>query len=135
MMVRILFNYAEMVDYTKLFCRMGVNELTLDERNILSVAFKNIIGTRRAAWRVLNSIEKKEKNKGNNDNVNKVRNYKATIEKEMTDICSDILDLLTEYLIPNAQAGEGKVFFYKMKADYYRYIAEYSTGDKKNQAA
>ena len=42
------------------------------------------------------------KNKGNNDNVNKVRNYKATIEKEMTDICSDILDLLTEYLIPNA---------------------------------
>ena len=81
---------------------MGVNELTLDERNILSVAFKNIIGTRRAAWRVLNSIEKKEKNKGNNDNVNKVRNYKATIEKEMTDICSDILDLLTEYLIPNA---------------------------------
>ena len=91
-----------MVDYTKLFCRMGVNELTLDERNILSVAFKNIIGTRRAAWRVLNSIEKKEKNKGNNDNVNKVRNYKATIEKEMTDICSDILDLLTEYLIPNA---------------------------------
>ena len=136
MMVRKkLFNYAEMVDYTKLFCRMGVNELTLDERNILSVAFKNIIGTRRAAWRVLNSIEKKEKNKGNNDNVNKVRNYKATIEKEMTDICSDILDLLTEYLIPNAQAGEGKVFFYKMKADYYRYIAEYSTGDKKNQAA
>ena len=133
MMVRKkLFNYAEMVDYTKLFCRMGVNELTLDERNILSVAFKNIIGTRRAAWRVLNSIEKKEKNKGNNDNVNKVRNYKATIEKEMTDICSDILDLLTEYLIPNAQAGEGKVFFYKMKADYYRYIAEYSTGDKKN---
>jgi len=97
-----LFNYAEMVDYTKLFCRMGVNELSLDERNILSVAFKNIIGTRRAAWRVLNSIEKKEKNKGNNDNVNKVRNYKATIEKEMTDICSDILDLLTEYLIPNA---------------------------------
>ena len=91
-----------MVDYTKLFCRMGVNELSLDERNILSVAFKNIIGTRRAAWRVLNSIEKKEKNKGNNDNVNKVRNYKATIEKEMTDICSDILDLLTEYLIPNA---------------------------------
>lgn len=136
MMVRKqLFNYAEMVDYTKLFCRMGVNELSLDERNILSVAFKNIIGTRRAAWRVLNSIEKKEKNKGNNDNVNKVRNYKATIEKEMTDICSDILDLLTEYLIPNAQAGEGKVFFYKMKADYYRYIAEYSTGDKKNQAA
>lgn len=45
--------YDEMVDYTKQFARIGSNELSLDERNILSVAFKNIVGTRRAAWRVL----------------------------------------------------------------------------------
>lgn len=124
-----------MVEYTKQFARIGSNELSLDERNILSVAFKNIVGTRRAAWRVLTSIQKKENNKGNAENVIKVKTYKANIEKEMTDICQDILDLLTETLIPNAQVGEGKVFFYKMKADYYRYIAEYSSGDKKNQAA
>jgi 14-3-3 protein epsilon len=91
-----------MVDYTKQFARIGTNELSLDERNILSVAFKNIVGTRRAAWRVLSSIQKKENNKGNNENVTKVKTYKANIEKEMTDICGDILDLLTEFLIPNA---------------------------------
>jgi len=34
----------------------GETEMTLDERNILSVAFKNVVGTRRAAWRVLSSI-------------------------------------------------------------------------------
>ena len=45
-----------MVDYTKQFAKMGTNELSLDERNILSVAFKNIVGARRAAWRVLSSI-------------------------------------------------------------------------------
>jgi 14-3-3 protein epsilon len=45
-----------MVDYTKQFAKMGSSELSLDERNILSVAFKNIVGTRRAAWRVLSSI-------------------------------------------------------------------------------
>merc|ERR1712072_1510769 len=47
----------------------------------------------------------------------------------------DCLDLLTEFLIPNSQDGEGKVFFYKMKGDYYRYIAEYALLDKKNQSA
>jgi len=124
-----------MVEYTKQFARMSTHELTLDERNILSVAFKNIVGTRRAAWRVLSSIQKKENNKGNNDNVNKVKTYKAAIEKEMTDICDEILVLLTDHLIPRANVGEGKVFFFKMKADYYRYIAEYSSGDKKNQSA
>ena len=124
-----------MVDFTKQFAKIGTQELSLDERNILSVAFKNIVGTRRAAWRVLSSIQKKENNKSNSENVKKVKEYKGMIEKEMTDICQEILVLLTEFLIPNAQAGEGKVFFYKMKADYHRYIAEYTSGDEKNKAA
>ncbi len=45
-----------MVEYTKQFSRASDNELNTDERNILSVAFKNVVGTRRAAWRVLSSI-------------------------------------------------------------------------------
>ena len=34
-------------------------ELTVDERNLLSVGYKNVIGARRASWRILNSIEDK----------------------------------------------------------------------------
>jgi len=56
----------EMVSYTQQFAMAGETEMTLDERNILSVAFKNVVGTRRAAWRVLSSIQKKENNKGKN---------------------------------------------------------------------
>ena len=53
-----------MVEYATEFAKFGGEELTLEERNILSVSFKNVVGTRRAAWRVLSSIEKKENNKG-----------------------------------------------------------------------
>ena len=53
----------------------------------------------------------------------------------MTDICSDLLDLLSDVLIPACKNEEAKVFFYKMKADYFRYIAEYSSGDTKNSSA
>ena len=35
-------------------------DLTIEERNLLSVAYKNTIGSRRTAWRALSSIEKKE---------------------------------------------------------------------------
>ena len=48
--------YEEMVDYSKQFAKSGGSELSLEERNILSVAYKNVVGTRRAAWRVLSSI-------------------------------------------------------------------------------
>ena len=64
---------VEMVDYTQEFSKADNREMTLEERNILSVAFKNVVGTRRAAWRVLSSIQKKENNKGNAENVNKVK--------------------------------------------------------------
>jgi 14-3-3 protein epsilon len=69
--------YDEMVSYASDFAKSGHEELSLEERNILSVAFKNVVGTRRAAWRVLSSIEKKENNKGNTANVEKVKHYKT----------------------------------------------------------
>jgi len=79
--------YDEMVEYASEFAKAGGDELTLEERNILSVAFKNVVGTRRAAWRVLSSIEKKESNKGNTSNVEKVKHYKSQIEEELTKVC------------------------------------------------
>ena len=124
-----------MVDWVKQFAAIGTTELDLKERNLVAVAFKYYAGSRRAAWRVLSSIQKKENNKGASENVGWIKQYKSTLETELTNICQDCLDLLTEYLIPNSQDGEGKVFFYKMKGDYYRYIAEYSQLDKKNQSA
>ena len=60
---------AEMGSYSTQFAKSGAQELSLEERNILAVAFKNVVGTRRAAWRVLSSIQKKENIKGNAENV------------------------------------------------------------------
>ena len=53
-----------MVDYIVQFSSIGEEELTIDERNILSVAFKNVVGTKRAAWLVISLIEHKENKKG-----------------------------------------------------------------------
>mmetsp|Transcript_1705 Transcript_1705/g.2203 ORF Transcript_1705/g.2203 Transcript_1705/m.2203 type:complete len:158 (-) Transcript_1705:26-499(-) len=57
------------------------------------------------------------------------------IEKELTEVCKDILDLLNDHLVPKAKTEEGLVFLHKMKGDYYRYIAEFASGEQKNQAA
>lgn len=36
------------------------------------------------------------------------------VEKELKSICNDILDVLDKHLIPAANTGESKVFYYKM---------------------
>lgn len=110
-------------------------DLSVEERNLLSVAYKNSVGTRRTAWRVLTSIETKEEAKGSTF-LPLLREYKAKIEKELDQICYDIIGLLDSQLIKqDSKDASSRVFYLKMKGDYYRYIAEYATDDKHKKAA
>ncbi|XP_076960118.1 14-3-3 protein 9-like isoform X2 [Bidens hawaiensis] len=126
--------YDEMVDAMKKVAKLDV-ELTVEERNLLSVGYKNVVGSRRASWRILSSIEQKEESRGNEMNVKRIKEYRQKVETELTDICNDIMVVIDEHLIPSSSAGESTVFYYKMKGDYYRYLAEFKTGDDKKEAA
>merc|ERR1712039_1078061 len=106
-----------------------------EERNLLSVAYKNAVGSRRAAWRIITSVAQKEKSKGNEENATYAQEYRKKVEQELDKICNTILTLLDANLIAKATSDESKVFYQKMKADYYRYIAEFTEGDKKDEAA
>merc|ERR1712003_299032 len=110
-------------------------ELSTEERNLLSVAYKNAVGSRRAAWRIITSVEQKEKTKGNEEQATFAKEYCQKVETELQKICDTILNLLDGNLISKAGNGESKVFYQKMKADYYRYIAEFTEGDAKSKAA
>lgn len=122
-----------MVEYMKEVAKTG-EELSVDERNLLSVAYKNVIGTRRASWRIISSIEQKEEAKGAANHVDLIKSYRSKIEGELEDVCNDVLTVLTDYLLAKAESGESKVFYYKMKGDYHRYLAEFASGDKRKEA-
>ena len=123
-----------MVDYMKTVAKLNT-ELTVEERNLLSVAYKNVVGARRASWRIITSIEQKEESKGNSAHTARIKEYRHKVEKELSDICVDILKLLDEHLIKAATTGESKVFYHKMKGDYHRYLAEFATGQERKDAA
>eukprot|EP00188_Purpureofilum_apyrenoidigerum_P000431 Plantae.Rhodophyta-Purpureofilum_apyrenoidigerum.ctg11889.p1 GENE.Plantae.Rhodophyta-Purpureofilum_apyrenoidigerum.ctg11889~~Plantae.Rhodophyta-Purpureofilum_apyrenoidigerum.ctg11889.p1 ORF type:complete len:255 (+),score=71.26 Plantae.Rhodophyta-Purpureofilum_apyrenoidigerum.ctg11889:210-974(+) len=110
-------------------------ELTIEERNLLSVAYKNVIGARRASWRIISSIESKEESKSNVTHVQVAKEYRTKIEEELAKICEDILEILDKNLITSAKTGESKVFYYKMKGDYHRYLAEFSRDEKRKSAS
>jgi len=124
--------YDEMVESMKKVAKLGM-ELTVEERNLLSVAYKNVVGARRASWRIISSIEQKEESKGNEGHVKILKDYRGKIEKELANICNDILDVIDSHLIPAATSGESKVFYYKMKGDYHRYLAEFAAGDSRKE--
>ncbi|TSO67476.1 14-3-3 protein beta/alpha [Bagarius yarrelli] len=100
--------YDDMVACMKEVTKAG-QELSNEERNLLSVAYKNVVGTRRLAWRVISNIESNPEESGKKLEV----------------------DLLSTYLIKNTTNQENKVFYLKMKGDYFRYLAEVAPKDDK----
>ncbi|XP_043363438.1 14-3-3 protein zeta/delta isoform X1 [Dermochelys coriacea] len=120
--------YDDMAGCMKSVTEQGA-ELSNEERNLLSVAYKNVVGARRSSWRVVSSIE--QKTEGAEKKQQMAREYREKIETELRDICNDVLSLLEKFLIPNASQAESKVFYLKMKGDYYRYLAEVAAGDDK----
>merc|ERR1712227_987240 len=89
----------------------------------------NVVGARRSSWRVISSIE--QKTEGSERKQQMAKEYREKVEKELRDIRQDVLGLLDNFLIPKASNAESKVFYLKMKGDYYRYLAEVAVGDAK----
>ena len=123
--------FEEMVSATKSIAKMGV-DLTVEERSLLSVAYKNVVGARRASWKIISSIEQKETDE---QNLSLIRTYLVKVEKELSDVCREIISLLGTYLIPSAAEAEPKVFYLKMHGDYWRYLAEVANGDERKVTA
>jgi len=122
--------FDEMVEHMKAVANFE-EELSVEERNLLSVAYKNVIGSRRASWRVISSIEQKS----DSEKTALITNYKKKIETELENICDEILNIIEQTLIPNSAGDEGKVFYYKMKGDYHRYLAEFQGTEKRKDSS
>lgn len=107
-------------------------KLEIEERNMLSVAFKNAVGHRRSSWRQLKSHEP-----DNNSVIDRavVDEYLAYIEKEMEKKCLDIINCVKEHVLIKDFAEleeaaqkkdlEDQVFYLKMCGDYFRYLSEF----------
>ena len=107
-------------------------DLDAEDRNLLSVAYKNVVGARRSSWRVISSIESKAG--GSEQKQDMAKEYREKIEEELRKLCEEVLDLLDVYLIPKAEeSSDGKVFYLKMKGDYLRYLAEVAQGSARDE--
>jgi len=124
--------YEDMCAFMKELVNVVVNDrttLTVEERNLLSVAYKNVIGTRRASWRTLTSEASAQDGESQKQLVDA---YNKRVEQELVLTCMEVLSILEDKLITNENdEEEARVFYLKMAGDYYRYLAESVSDAKK----
>jgi len=119
--------FEDMVDFLSKVLDVKGAEVTSDERNLLSVAFKNLISSKRAACRTIAAIEQNPKYAKLSDALAR---YKTEIEEKLTGDCQKVVDMINDKVLAKPCDGESKAFFVKMVGDYYRYIAENAKGDQ-----
>ena len=113
--------YDEMLVYMKKAVSLKP-VLTTEEKNLLAVAYKNVLGARRAPWRTLQSLPTQA-------GAEAVQLLKARIMEEIGEVCTDMFTMLESHLIPAAKDDvEAQVFYLKLKADYHRYYVEVLSG-------
>lgn len=115
--------YEDMCQFMKYLVENITTDLDVEERNLLSVAYKNVIGTRRASWRTLSA----DLEEGNSH----TKNFLVVVEKELIRTCEEVLAILKKLHTSNTDTAcksndksEAQVFYLKMAGDYYRYLAE-----------
>jgi len=118
--------FEDMVDQLEQVMAAKGADVSSDERNLLSVAFKNLISSKRAACRTIAAIEQNPKYSKFSEAL---ASYKASIETKLQEDCERIVSMINTHVLAKSCDGEPKAFFVKMVGDYYRYIAENAKGE------
>merc|ERR1712038_864728 len=113
--------FEDMVDFLEEVLVVKGGSVNPDERNLLSVAFKNLISSKRAACRTISAIEQNPKYTKFNSAL---LDYKTKIETQLMADCQKVIDMINSRVLGGDCSDEAKAFFVKMVGDYYRYIAE-----------
>jgi len=123
--------FEDMVDYLGAVLDSKGGDVSADERNLISVAFKNLISSKRAACRTIAAIEQNPKYSKFGDALTA---YKTKIESQLTTDCEKVIEIINQKVLTKECADEAKAFFVKMVGDYYRYMAENAKDSKLEDA-
>jgi 14-3-3 protein epsilon len=126
--------YPDMVDLMKRVIAADP-VLNVDQRNLLSISYKNIITGRRNGLRYLSGLLERDDTKASEQRVAQVTAFQQTIIGELDQYCLELIGLLDSTLLPASADAEARVYYQKLKADYWRYISENKQGDEKANAA
>ncbi|EGD75535.1 14-3-3 family protein [Salpingoeca rosetta] len=109
--------FTDMVDVVRDIVLATEGEISSTDRHLFAAAYRHLVVPRRASWRILASSQPAKQLQS------KQEEYLRSVEKELVDLCWDVVDVINK-IMPRLHTKEAKLFFYKMKGDYFRYLAE-----------
>lgn len=118
--------------------QLSTAELTMEERALLSVAYRRVVGKRRESWRVVCSTEQRGKQRiasgwtSSNPQLPWISEFRTKIEDEIIGHCNDMINLLEKHVLPLVASPESHVCYLTMKGDYLSHLSEASAPEERS---
>jgi len=126
--------YDDLLGFVRQFVQFP-GEMTPLERNLFCVAFKNITSQHRFAIRNLAPIQLIAK-KSHPEKSFLIAAERERYTQELRDRCNEVLEIIERKLLPSAISNEYRIFCYKTRGDYSRYLVEVAnTPEERDQFA
>jgi 14-3-3 protein epsilon len=126
--------YQDMMNFMKRVVELNP-ALSVDERNLLAVSYKNVLTPRRNGLQTLSAIASHMEGQATPNRIREICDIRAGLEAEVQAICNQLIELVTSKLLPAATTPNARIFFEKLRADYYRYMCESISGEEQREIA
>ena len=114
--------FEEMVTFLEDLLSSRDKDLNSDERNLLSIAYKNSVSSRRTALRTIIAYETKEKKKETSNFLPYIQEYRKKVEEELFAKCKNVIKVIDTQLLKKAEDDEAKPISYMSISNYYRML-------------
>ncbi len=101
-----------MIEHMDSLVKLGV-DLSPEERNLLSIGYKNFMGAKRFAWRTVAAAADESERKGGPEHGCFVK-FRKAIEEEMRQLAHRIIHYIEKYLYKEELEPEPKAFYHKL---------------------
>lgn len=123
--------YDDLLGFVREFVKFP-GEMTSLERNLFCIAFKNVTAQHRFALRNLASIQTIAK-KAHPEKTGLILAERDRFTRELRELCSEVLQIVEQKLLPSSKSDEYRIFCYKTRGDYARYLVEIASSDEERE--
>lgn len=116
--------FEDMAQYMRQVVECGA-PMTKDEDSMLAAAYKHVLDTKRSSRRTLMTVEQKDGIASWEATM--AHHYRTHVDDELRALCTEVLTVVNRKLKSdhlNSSDPATGVFYWKLCADYNRYVAE-----------
>ena len=125
--------HEEAMKYMEEIAKSKKNDLSIEEINLLTIAYNNHLTKKLNQIKILNRVISKDET-SNSKYIKLDTNLRDIIQRDVNEICNKMINLCDNYLLNKSEKDETKILYLKLRGEYYKYLSDILENEQQKDA-